>query len=653
MPRVPNRRICPITLDGAPLRAPSLNPFVPLPPQCLTLAASTPGSVLLQTSRMDAENYRSYLFTRPRQILGAADSYAHKSLFVAIERALADGDWVAGFFSYEYSAQMQSRGHGDAKNSPTPLAWLGVFAKPFVFNHRSGQFEGDAPTDFASDEGSPPEANYEISDLRWSLSSEDYAWEIAAIHEYIRAGDTYQVNFTHKLHFDFSGSAAALFRAVTACQPVPYSAFLHAEDWKILSFSPELFFRRKGSQILTRPMKGTAPRGADCAEDEAMAAWLQNNGKNRSENVMIVDLLRNDLGRICEFGSVDARRLFSIEKYETLFQMTSEISGTLRADVSNDEIFRSLFPCGSITGAPKLRTMEIIRELEVEPRGVYTGAIGFFSPHSEAVFSVPIRTVLLTGSRGEMGVGSGIVIDSQANEEYRECRLKSRFLTGSVKREAENEPFQLIESILWQDGYCRLSMHIERLELSARYFGFRFDQTAILASLEAVECDLTPGQRTKVRLTLDRDGAMQITHAAAAENMPGKVVVSAHRVRSSDRLLRHKTTRRRLFDEQYQWAAALGFVDVLFLNERDEVTQGAISNLFVVKNGQWFTPPVSCGVLPGVYRRHLLEARPDATEKVLHLADLASADAVYLCNAIRGCTEVTAIEGIRSETQAV
>jgi para-aminobenzoate synthetase/4-amino-4-deoxychorismate lyase len=599
---------------------------------------------------MDAENYRSYLFTCPRQILGPADSYAHESLFVKIERALANGDWVAGFFSYEYGAQMQSRGHGDATNSPTPLAWLGIYAEPFVFNHRSGQFEGNAATDFASEEGLP-EQNYEISDLCWSLSSEDYDRKIAAIHEYIHAGDTYQVNFTHKFRFDFSGSAAALFRAVTACQPVPYSAFLHAEDWKILSFSPELFFRRKGSQILTRPMKGTAPRGADCAEDETVAAWLQNNAKNRSENVMIVDLLRNDLGRICEFGSIEAKRLFSIEKYATLFQMTSEVSGTLRADVRNAEIFRSLFPCGSITGAPKLRTMEIIRELEAEPRGVYTGAIGFFSPHSEAVFSVPIRTAVLTGNRGVMGVGSGIVIDSQADEEYRECRLKSRFLTESVEWETENEPFQLIESILWQDGYWRLPMHIERLELSARYFEFRFDRTSILAALEAIECDLTPGSRTKVRLTLGCDGATQITHAAAAESVPGNVVVSAHRVRSNDRLLRHKTTRRRLYDEQYQWAAALGFVDVLFLNERDEVTEGAISNLFAVKNGQWFTPPVTCGLLPGVYRRHLLETKPGAAEKVLRLADLASADAIYLCNAIRGCTRVTAIEGIRLETQ--
>ena len=625
-----------------------MNAFAPLPSHCLALAASSPGSVLLQTSRVDTENYRSYLFTRPLQIICATDQHAHESLFAEIDQALATGHWVAGFLSYEYGAQLQCKIHGDRKNRPTPLAWFGVYPKPLIFNHRIGQFEGDSPKDFASEARSPGQ-NYAIGDLRWSISSEDYARKVAAIHEYIRAGDTYQVNLTHKLHFDFSGSPQALFSALTDSQPVAYSAFLHAADWKILSFSPELFFRRMDRQILTRPMKGTAPRGADFAEDEAMAEWLANNAKNRSENVMIVDLLRNDLGRICEFGSVEASRLFSIEKYKTLFQMTSEVSGTLRADVGNAEIFRSLFPCGSITGAPKLRTMEIIRELEAEPRGVYTGAIGFFSPHSEAVFSVPIRTIVLTGNRGEMGVGSGIVIDSQADEEFRECQLKSQFLTESIDREVENEPFQLIESILWKDGYCRLSMHLERLELSARYFEFRFDRLVILAELDEVACSLNPGHRIKVRLMLDRDGEIRITHAEAAENRPGKVIVSTQRVRSSNRFLRHKTTHRRLYDEEYKRADELGFVDVLFLNERDEVTEGAISNVFVVNNGHWFTPPVTCGALPGVYRRHLLETKSGAEEKVLRLTDLASADAVYLCNTIRGCTQITAIEGISTE----
>jgi para-aminobenzoate synthetase/4-amino-4-deoxychorismate lyase len=271
-------------------------------------------------------------------------------------------------------------------------------------------------------------------------------------------------------------------------QPVQYSAFLHGENWQILSFSPELFFRLKDHRIVTRPMKGTARRGADLMEDENIAHWLQNDLKNRSENVMIVDLMRNDLGRICEYGSVRVDRLFAVEKYETLFQMTSEVSGTLRPGVRSSDIFASLFPCGSVTGAPKHRTMEIIQELEGGPRGVYTGAIGFFSPAREAVFSVPIRTVVLENNRGAMGVGSGIVIDSRAEEEYRECLLKFEFLTRC------EESFQLLESILWNDGYSFLPLHLERMESSAAYFGFNFDRASILKHWKMWASDLHPAR---------------------------------------------------------------------------------------------------------------------------------------------------------------
>jgi para-aminobenzoate synthetase/4-amino-4-deoxychorismate lyase len=355
---------------------------------------------------------------------------------------------------------------------------------------------------------------------------------------------------------------------------------------------------------------------------------------------MIVDLLRNDLGRICEFGSVKVDQLFTIEKYETLFQMTSQISGTLRPDVRYREIFEGLFPCGSITGAPKHRTIEIIEELEQGPRGVYTGAIGFFSPAREAVFSVPIRTVVLANSLGMMGVGSGIVIDSQAEDEYRECLLKSEFLT---RRE---EPFQLLESILWDDGYRLLPLHLERMEQSATYFGFTFERDVIVAALEKVGKQLSSGSlasgvRSKVRVLLERSGTLTITHVPVEEQPGmGKIAISPIRVSSGDRFLRHKTTRRQLYDEQYEQALRQGCQEVLFLNERGEVTEGAISNVFIEKEGRWLTPPVACGLLPGIYRRHLLETKP-AEEKVLRMEDLATADAIYICNAVRGCRRVT------------
>ena len=408
------------------------------------------------------------------------------SLFDEIEEALAGGAYVAGFLSYEYGEDLQGMGRAGLGKTNPPSAWFGVYPKAYVFDHRSGEFEGEAPDELPA--GNVPSAEgFEIRNVQFGIGEKSYGEKIAAIQEYIRSGDTYQVNFTDRLRFDFSGAPHAMFSALVENQPVPYSALLHGESWHILSFSPELFFRRKEQRMVARPMKGTARRGADLAEDEAAAHWLQNDAKNRSENVMIVDLLRNDLGRICEFGSVQVEELFAVEKYATLLQMASEISGRLRPGLGYADIFRSLFPCGSITGAPKLRTMKIIQELERASRGVYTGAIGFFSPAREAVFNVAIRTVVLENGRGTMGVGSGIVIDSRAEDEFRECLLKSEFLT---RRE---EPFQLLESILWNDGYSLLPWHLERLESSAMYFGFSFDHAAIVAALEEVGKRLASG----------------------------------------------------------------------------------------------------------------------------------------------------------------
>ncbi len=602
--------------------------YTPLPAQCRSLAASSPGSVLLESPRMDAENFRSYLFLHPARTLAASSSLVDE-----IEQALASGAYVAGFFSYECGEGLRSLVRCAERDSPTPLAWFGVYPNVFIFDHRTGEFEGGPPENLSAAVPQPGQ-DFEIRNLQLGIDEARYARRIAAIQEYIRAGDTYQVNFTDRLHFDFVGAPEALFAALAESQPVPYSAFIHGENWHVLSFSPELFFRVQDRHIVARPMKGTARRGFDAAEDERIARWLHRDAKNRSENVMIVDLVRNDLGRICEYGSVHVDRLFTVEKYETLFQMVSEVSGTLRREVRYSDIFEALFPCGSVTGAPKHRTMEIIHELERGPRGVYTGAIGFFSPAREAVFSVPIRTIVLQGHRGTMGVGSGIVIDSQAEEEYRECLLKSEFLSGPRK------PFQLLESILWDDGYPMLPAHLERMQASAAYFGFNLDREAVLAALEEERKQVAGLRRAKVRILLDRCGAVTVSHSPLEEQAgPGTVIVSSVRVFSGDRFLRHKTTRRELFDRQYAEARRQGHDDVLFFNERSELTEGAISNVFTEKDGDWFTPPVSCGLLPGVYRRHLLQTKP-ASEKVLHLEDLASADAVYLCNAVRGCRKV-------------
>jgi para-aminobenzoate synthetase/4-amino-4-deoxychorismate lyase len=415
---------------------------------------------------------------------------------------------------------------------------------------------------------------------------------------------------------------------------VAYGALVNLAGRSILSFSPELFFRVRDREIATRPMKGTWPRGLDVAEDALAALALHHDEKNRSEHIMIVDLLRNDLGRICSTGSIRVDDLFSIERYTTLLQMTSTISGTLRADAGWHEIFRSIFPSGSITGAPKISTMRIIRDLENTPRGIYTGAIGFIAPSGDATFNVAIRTLVLDDGAVTMGVGGGIVYDSDPAAEFAECQLKAAFLTRS------QPSFELIETLLWRDGFTLLPLHLDRLRLSCDYFDRAYDSAEIESRLHALAATFAPLSRHRVRLTLDPRGQIALTHSPLAANAPGtdtcRVTLAAERSLSSDVFLRHKTTHRPLYDRLFAAAQQAGFDEVLFLNEHDELTEGAISNLFVRIEGRLCTPPLASGVLPGVFRRHLLEAVPRAEERILTLADLRAADEIYLCNSVRG-----------------
>jgi para-aminobenzoate synthetase/4-amino-4-deoxychorismate lyase len=397
-------------------------------------------------------------------------------------------------------------------------------------------------------------------------------------------------------------------------------------------------------------MKGTARRGRTTGEDREIADWLRNDPKNRSENVMIVDLLRNDLGRIARFGSVRAESLFAVERYPTLWQMTSTVTAELRPGISLHDIFRALFPCGSVTGAPKVRAMQLLAELEREPRGVYTGAIGFFSPR-QTVFNVAIRTLELVNGRGVFGVGSGVVIDSGAADEFRECLLKAEFLAGPAHRTknsffvSQPDKFFLIETMLWNGDFPLLELHLDRLADSAEYFGFDCDRAAIRAALEEHALrfpDVTP---RKVRLLLiDADGNFGINSEplppAGSPGHIGRVFIAKRHTDPTDPTLYHKTTQRGAYVFDQLEAQRKGFDDVLFLNLRGEVTEGAISNVFIEKDGRWFTPPIACGLLAGVFRRHLMATRPEIEERLLTLDDLRSADAIYLTNAVRGLRRV-------------
>lgn len=598
--------------------------------------------VLLETTLPQPDNHHSYLFSAPLRIFRIDRLDQVTELLRSIQAAVEQGYYVAGYFSYECGYGVAGLSLRPAAQ-PSPLAWFGVYQQPLVFDHLTGAATGAPPLHDEAADADPAES-YQVRDLRFSLNEQEYSERIDRVKAYICAGDTYQINFTGRYQFGFDGSALAFYRDLAQKQPVGYSAFLRAAGQQILCFSPELFFRLDGPQIVARPMKGTAPRGRTPAEDQQRAAWLHSDIKNRAENIMIVDLMRNDLGRISRIGSVSVPDLFTVERYHTLFQMTSTVAATLDEPIDYLTLFESLFPCGSITGAPKIRAMEIIHELENAPRGVYTGAIGYFAPSSatqdrarRAVFNVAIRTIVLQDGRGSMGVGSGIVYDSIAADEYAECAVKAQFLTSAPV------VFEIIEAILWQQGFQRLEQHLARMAQSAAYFGYRFDPVRAHALLAEQEIRFDPATRYKVRLLLGRDGTLhcEALPLAVSTTQELRVALSAERTSSHDRFLQHKTTNRALYNRATEAATGAGYADLIFLNERGEVTEGATNSLFIERDGELLTPALTCGALNGIYRAGVLAQNPQAREAVLSLDDLRQADAIYLCNAIRGWRKVT------------
>jgi len=629
-----------------------MTPWHSLPAEIFTLVENA--SILLHSAAPHGRSRYSRLFTTPYQILEAHQPSEVPALFAGIEEAIGRSYYAAGYFAYEAGSAFEPA--AAQRRDDQPLAWIGLYERCFLFDHRTGTFVGDEPVGLAAARADQATKATLPTASRLDLNEAEYAQRIAAIHEWIRSGDVYQLNFTMPLRFIAEESAVNLYETLIRRQPVEFAAILHCQPGKhILSFSPELFFRLEESgssrRIVTRPMKGTAARGRTTDEDREQAEWLRNDTKNRAENLMIVDLLRSDLGRLCRFGSVQVEDLFAVERHPTLWQMTSTVRGELRPDVGFHAIFRALFPCGSITGAPKVRAMQLIGQLETEPRGIYTGAIGFFSKE-ETVFNVAIRTVELDGTSGKMGVGSGIVIDSEADDEFRECLLKAEFLTGRTSMKADSgDDFQLVETLLWRDGYPRLELHLDRLTDSADYFGFLCDRNEVRAALLEYAASLNARhQPHKVRLLLSRDGSLLpsaealLDESLGLQAAPVRLCIAAERSDSSDPMLYHKTTCRPLYAEALRAAQLASCDDVLFFNQSGEVTESAIANLFVEKNGHLLTPPVACGLLAGVERRHLLATHPLAEERVLSIDDLRSADAVYLANAVRGLRRAILVE---------
>ena len=616
-------------------------------PEVLQWAEQAPGTIVLESNLSDAANRTSYLFFRPLEIITAETPEGVEHALEMIGKAVNEGRYAAGCVSYEAGYAFEPR-FRQAKTQSTPYLWFGLFDRPITVDRRTNTLAGPAGDMRQLRESVRLLRKREIRSaqplrFRSSVSEARYLDLFARIQKYIEEGDTYQVNLTFRLHAPFSSAAHEVYIRMRRAQRVSFGAFVNTGSFVLLSCSPELFFRRAGDRITLKPMKGTVARGRTLAEDKVRAAMLSESEKNRAENLMIVDLLRNDVGKIAQPGSVHVKRFFDIEKYETVFQATSTIEATLRRGVDIPELFRSLFPSGSVTGAPKIRTMEIIRELESEPRGFYTGSIGFFAPQKKAVFNVAIRTLVIDkeAESAEFGVGSGVVHDSRGTDEYRECILKAGFL------ETEQTDIALIETIRWDsvNRWFLLPRHMRRLRNSASYFGFRFSAAAVRDELRKMERALLrqPGKEPwRVRLVLDQKGQIGLSRSRL-KPLRGTQFIRFAPVSTDpeNRFLFHKTTNRTLYDNELATAEKEGYFDILFQNKNGEITEGARSNVLIRRGDTFLTPPLECGVLPGTYRAYLLSSpRFRVREQRLYPNDMLTADELFVCNALRGLLKV-------------
>jgi len=567
-----------------------------------------PGQALFRN--FSAQDGWSQAFDNPQEIIRAHDEAGVLAGLRSIQKATDNGHWAVLALAYEAAPAFHPAMAVKAA-SPLPLLWAAVYPRPLPRDEPALALP------------------YTVGPWRAMLEREAYAADIRRIREYIRQGETYQVNYTFPLEADFRGDSRSWFAEAGPAQGAPWSCHLDMGRFVLLSFSPELFFRRSGDTLLTRPMKGTAPKGRYRRETlEAMRA-LADCPKNRAENVMIVDLLRSDMGKLAVPGGVRTRRLFQVSEFATILQMTSSIEARLRPGIGLADILSALFPCGSVTGAPKLRTMAVIEELEARARGYYCGAIGFVRPGGDMVCNVPIRTVLLDRELGKatMHVGSGVTYDSTPEGEYAECLHKAAFLA------APPPGVTLLESLLLEDGrLAYLRGHLARLARSARHFGSVFRREAVTARLREAAARHPQGS-WRVRLLLERDGEVRV-EAHPLDPAPPAVTVGfcATPVNSSDMSLFHKTTDRTVYE------AALRGVrdawDMLLFNERGELTESTRANVVVDDGRGLWTPPLECGLLGGVFRERLLAAGR-VRERILNAEDVRRAEGIYLVNSLR------------------
>ena len=542
--------------------------------------------------------------------------------------AVRDGRWAAVAVAYEAAPAFDPAMRVVRRSvADPPLAWVGIYDRGHQERSESLRRAGrsDRAATFAS-----------------SVGVYEFSARVRDAQEHILAGDTYQVNLTFPMCATGVTNPDEWYQDLRDAQQARYCARLDVGSHLILSLSPELFFERRGERLITRPMKGTAARGRWLAEDEEQARALVASGKERAENVMIADLLRNDIGRVARVGTVRVPELFRLERYPTVWQMTSTVEGQVPAGTPLATLFKALFPCGSVTGAPKIRAMEIVAALEQRPRGLYTGAVGYVRPDGDCTFNVAIRTIVIDRETGAatMGVGAGITADSAPRHEYDECLVKAAFT--NLKREASPSSFLLLETMRLEDGdVTHLNRHLARMAGSARHFGFAWNDSSVRHAVENARTSHGDGC-WRLRLVVDRHGVPNVTCTThePGESRPWRVAYAESPVDDRDQFLFNKTTHRAVYDAARN--ARPNVDDVLLWNRRGEVTESTIANLVAELDGVRVTPPANCGLLPGVCRAAMIDAG-GLTERVLSRDDLARASRLWLINSLRGWVEATLV----------
>ena len=593
-------------------------------------------TILLDDAQSSSDKPRSRLYQSPLRTIQASNAGDLEAALQEIEQAIHDQHHVVSCFSYELGEHLLGL---TPKKSKTPWVQAWVFKDVQKLSKEDVNQWLKTQTNQAID--APV-----IQKTRSSIAQEQFESDIAKIQELIKSGDTYQVNHTYRIHGELSGSPLSAYEILRQKQPGPYGAYIeHPNGW-VLSCSPEWFLQKTGNTLMTKPMKGTAKVGESSSEE------LHDDAKNRAENVMIVDLLRNDLSKISLPGSVKVPNLFEVQQHGDVLQMTSTISSTSKENLRLKELLQAIFPCGSVTGAPKKRTMELIQKLESEPRNLYCGAIAWFDPSSQAGLgdlgmSVVIRTLELEKNQHfQMGVGGGITIDSESADEWHECQTKAGFLYA-LKNQAE--PIGLFETIRVEQGQaCHLGKHLDRISQSAKSLKIKLDSNRAKSLIKEACSQLDTSLIYRLRLDLSAEGLLSVKTAAIQNPQVGPILWASDilatdaTMSSTDQLLGHKVTRRKLYDQAWLAAEKIGAFDALFINEKGFVTEGGRSNVFIKKDGRWLTPPLASGCLPGVMRSMVLnDAKYQALEQDITPADVLSAEEVIFTNALRGIVKTT------------